>query len=150
MAHKYYKGRFHPKNPQKYVGNIDNIIWRSSWEFRVMKFLDENSSILAWNSEETVIPYISPLDNSQHRYFPDFLVRANTKTGIKTMMWEVKPQNQSDEPKMKSKITKRYITEVARYGVNQSKWRAAKKFCDDRGWEFRVITENDLFGKSAK
>jgi hypothetical protein len=72
---KYYRGRFVPHNPSKYNGNPTNIIYRSSWEFRVMRYLDENSSIVQWSSEELAIPYVSPLDGRVHRYFPDFIVK---------------------------------------------------------------------------
>ena len=150
MGHKYYQGLFQPSNPRKYFGDVKNITYRSSWERRVMAYLDESDSILAWNSEELVVPYISPLDNQKHRYFPDFLVKAKTRTGVRTMMWEVKPHIQSIPPPPPKRITRRYITEVARYGVNQAKWDAAKAFCATKGWEFIVLTEKDLFGSSAK
>ena len=150
MAHKYYQGRFKPRNPEKYTGNVNEIIYRSSWEVRVMKYLDENSAILKWCSEEIVVPYISPLDGRQHRYFPDFAVQLKTKNGIKTMLWEVKPAAQSIPPETQKKVTRKYVTEVARYGVNMAKWEAAKRYCDSRGWEFLVLTENDLFGTVAK
>jgi hypothetical protein len=41
-----YKGRFVPKNPKKYAGDANNIIWRSTWEQRVMKYLDESDSVI--------------------------------------------------------------------------------------------------------
>jgi len=25
-----------------------------------------------------------------------------------------------------------------------AKWRAANEFCEERGWDFKVLTENDL------
>jgi len=110
-----------------------------------MKQLDDNPNILEWNSEEVVIPYRSPIDNRIHRYFPDFLVKAKTKDGqIKTMLLEVKPKAQTKEPVRQKKITQRYITEVATWGKNQAKWEAALEYCNDRGWEFKLITEDDL------
>ena len=140
-----YKGRFSPKNPKKYRGDPTNIIFRSLWELRVMKYLDENTNILEWASEEIAIPYISPVDNRYHRYFPDFIVRAKTPDGsTKTMMLEVKPKNQTIEPKVQSKRTKKYLTEVMTWGVNQAKWSAAKEYCLDRGWEFKLVTEDHL------
>ena len=27
---------------------------------------------------------------------------------------------------------------------NQAKWKAAKEFCKDRLWEFKIITEKEL------
>jgi hypothetical protein len=60
------------------------------------------------------------------------------------MMLEVKPKKQTVAPAPQKRVTKRYITEVATYGVNQAKWQAAKEYCLDRGWEFKIITEDHL------
>lgn len=140
-----YSGRFIPKNPKKYMGDASNIIYRSSWECRVMEWLDRNSEILAWASEEIQIPYLSPVDSRWHRYFPDFLVRMRTKNGqLRTMMIEVKPKRQSKPPEPKTRMTKQYIQEVTTWGINQAKWKAAEEYCLDRGWEFKVITEDHL------
>lgn len=140
-----YSGRFTPSNPQKYIGDHSNIIYRSSWECKMMVWLDKNPSIVSWASEELIISYKSPVDGRWHRYFPDFLVKMRSKDGkLKTMIIEVKPKNQSQPPQPQKRVTKRYINEVATYGINQSKWKAATEYCLDRGWEFRVITEDDL------
>lgn len=140
-----YSGRFTPKNPQKYVGNHRNIIYRSSWEARVMTWLDKSPDIISWASEELVIPYISPVDGKAHRYFPDFLVKVRDKQGsFNTLLIEVKPKRQATEPVKKSRITKQYIREVVTYSVNQAKWKAANEYCLDRGWEFKILTEQDL------
>lgn len=135
-----YSGRFKPTNPNKYIGDHTNIIYRSSWECRVMSWLDKNPDIVEWGSEEIIIPYKSPVDGRYHRYFPDFIV----KTRNKTMIIEVKPDRETKEPKQRSRMTKQYIQEVATYGVNQSKWKAAEEYCLDRGWEFKIITEKHL------
>jgi hypothetical protein len=140
-----YKGKFSPKNPKKYRGDPTKIIYRSLWELRAMKSFDENINILEWCSEELAIPYISPIDNRYHRYFPDFLITMKLPNGdIKTMMLEVKPKAQTTEPKLQTKKTRRYITEVTTWGVNKSKWEAAREYCLDRGWEFKLITEVEL------
>lgn len=135
-----YSGKFKPTNPQKYIGDHTNIIYRSSWECRVMTWLDKNPDIVSWGSEELVIPYRSPVDGKCHRYFPDFIV----KTRNKTMVIEVKPERETKEPKPKKRVTKQYLQEVVTYGINQSKWKAAEEYCLDRGWEFKVITEKHL------
>ena len=139
-----YSGIFKPKNPRKYVGDHTNIIWRSTWECRVMTWLDTNPNVISWASEELIIPYVSPVDGRWHRYFPDFLVKVNTQQGPKTMLIEVKPKKQTQPPKQQKRVTKKYITEVATWGVNQAKWKAAEEYCLDRGWEFKVITEDHL------
>ena len=45
----------------------------------IMSFLDNNTNVLEWSSEEHIIPYRSPLDGKVHRYFPDFFVKKNYK-----------------------------------------------------------------------
>jgi len=110
-----------------------------------MDWLDKNPNVVSWASEELVIPYISPVDQRWHRYFPDFLVKVKDKNGTtKTIMIEVKPKRQTKPPVPQKRATKRYITEVKTWGVNQSKWKAANEYCLDRGWEFRLVTEDDL------
>jgi hypothetical protein len=140
-----YKGRFTPKNPQKYAGDPTNIIYRSLWERKVMNWLDTNSAVLVWSSEEIAIPYLSPVDGRVHRYFPDFKMKARGVDGnTKTMILEVKPKKETREPEKQKRITKRYITEVVTWGKNQAKWKAAREYCLDRGWEFKLITEDEL------
>jgi hypothetical protein len=139
-----YKGWFNPKNPSKYKGDSKNVIYRSSWELKVMKWLDENPSVLWWASEELVIKYRSPVDQKIHRYFPDFVVRLRQKDGKEnTVVIEIKPYKQTMMPVQKRK-TKKFLQEVATYAINQEKWRAADLFCKEHGWQFKVLTEKDL------
>jgi len=139
-----YKGRFIPKNPQKYAGDVSNIIWRSTWERQVMNWLDLSDNVVYWSSEELVIKYYSPVDNKIHRYFPDFIVKIKKRDGmVMTHVIEVKPEYQTRQPTQKKK-TKRFIEESITYVVNQSKWKAAEEFCKDRGWVFQVLTEKHL------
>jgi len=130
------KGFFKPKNPQKYKGDPTNIVYRSGWELKLMLYLD---------SEEIVIPYRSPIDNKIHRYFPDFIVTKINKEGKKeTALIEVKPYKQTIPPTKQSNITRKYLTEVKNWGVNEAKWNAAKSYCEDRGWSFHIFTEKEL------
>jgi hypothetical protein len=139
-----YKGTFLPKNPSKYNGNSKNIIYRSNWELRVMKYFDDHPNVIWWASEELQIPYVSPVDNRTHRYFPDFIVKMRLKDGkLITYILEVKPLAQTKMPVQKRK-TKRFIQEAATYAVNQEKWRAADLFCREHGWQFKIITEKEL------
>lgn len=138
----YRQGIFRPKNPEKYLGNVKNIVYRSSYELMYMKYLDIHEGVVGWSSEELVIHYVSPVDSQFHRYFPDFKVQTKTNTFI----IEIKPHSQSLPPKVQKKKTKKYLTEVMTYGVNQAKWNAAEEYCKKRGWIFRVVTEKDLFG----
>ena len=148
------KSIFIPKNPKKYVGNASNIICRSSWERVFCERCDTNDNIVTWASEEFSIPYISPLDNKRHRYYPDFLIKVKESDGkYKKYLIEIKPKKQTIKPKMKSdskqrtRVTKTYTNEMKNYAVNVAKWNAAIEFCKDNSLEFRVITEDHLYGK---
>ena len=137
---RYKQGKYIPRASRKYKGDPRNINYRSSWEYKFMKWCESTSSVLEWGSEEIAIPYISPVDGRSHRYFPDFYV----KIGKKKYIVEVKPFRQTQEPKTQKRHTKRYITEVLTWGVNKAKWKAARKFCDTHSWEFMLITEKEL------
>ena len=140
-----YKGFFKPKNPQKYRGDPTNIIYRSGWELKLMLYLDEHKEVVSWGSEELIIPYRSPIDGKVHRYFPDFIVTKINKQGLReTAIIEVKPKKQTVPPQKQSKVTKRYLTEVKNWGINEAKWKAATEFCKDRGWSFHIFTEQEL------
>jgi hypothetical protein len=139
-----YKGKFTPQNPKKYNGNPDNIIYRSSWELRCMKWFDDNPNIIWWSSEELAIPYYSPVDKRMHRYFPDFIIKVKRKDDtIMTYVVEVKPEAQTKKPIQKRK-TKNFLRESITYVVNQMKWKAADEFCHAHGWQFKIVTEKDL------
>lgn len=135
----YHKRKFKPINPQKYAGDHTNIIMRSSWETRFAIWCDTNPSIIKWSSEETVIPYVSPIDNRIHRYFVDFKIQ----TSKGTYLVEIKPEQQT-KPPVGTRKTKRFLTEAATYMVNQAKWQYAKKYAEDRNWKFMIITEKEL------
>jgi hypothetical protein len=140
-----YKGFFKPKNPAKYKGDPTNIIYRSSWECKLMGYLDNHPDILEWSSEEFCIPYRSPVDNRIHRYFPDFKVKKKLSDNLsETIVIEVKPKSQSVPPVLKSQPKKRYLKEVMTYGINEAKWKAAMEYCKDRKWKFMVMTEQEL------
>jgi CRISPR/Cas system CMR-associated protein Cmr5 small subunit len=141
----FHKRIYKPIYPQKYVGDLTNIIMRSSWETKFAIWCDKNPSVIKWSSEETVIPYISPIDNRAHRYFIDFKIQIRNNDGnIKTYLVEIKPDSQTKPPSRTSRKTKRYIQEVMTWGVNDAKWKAANTYAKDRGWEFIVLTENHL------
>ena len=140
-----YKGKYQPSNPKKYKGDPTNIIYRSLWERKMMRYCDLNENVLEWQSEEFCIPYRSPIDNRIHRYFPDFFIKYRDSDGkIKSSLIEVKPLRQTTPPPKPKRQTKGYIREAYEYARNQAKWEAAKEWCLDRGYEFRVFTEKEL------
>lgn len=139
------KGPFKPNNPEKYKGNVKEIIYRSSWELKLMREFDADPEVIKWGSETIIIPYRSPVDNKIHRYFVDFIVTKINKQGIvETTLIEVKPSKQRMPPKVPKKKTKNYLMESITYAVNLAKWKAAEEYCKDRKWKFEIRDERDL------
>lgn len=135
-----YSGKYKPKNPAKYKGDPSNVVFRSMWERYCFVWLDENSDIVSWSSEEVVIPYFYDVDKRYHRYFIDLKF---TTTKNETFIVEVKPHKETEPPKRPDK-TKRYLNEAMTYVKNQNKWKAAETFAKDNGWKFMIWTEKEL------
>lgn len=140
---KYHQGLFKARNPQKYMGDVNNIQYRSGWEFSFMMKLDHDPNVLKWASEEMHVPYISAVDKKRHRYFPDFIVQKKTDKGIQTFMIEIKPLSQTKIPK-KTKNRKKALNETTTFITNQCKWLAAEEYCKRHGMIFQILTEKDL------
>lgn len=147
-----YKGRFKPKNPSKYKGDPTKIVYRSLWELKFFKFVDEHPDIIWWSSEETSIPYLSPIDGKYHRYFPDVILKKKIdETTQEVLMIEIKPEKQTMPPDIAKKnktptgrVSTRYLREVKTWGINDAKWAAARKYCEQKGWKFVIMTEKNL------
>ena len=146
-AKEIYKGKFIPKNYSKYLGNVTNITYRSSYELKFMNWCDKNESVTGWVSEEIAIPYRNPMDNRIHKYFVDFYVEVTDKTGHKKVyLIEVKPKRFTKPPEKRRK-TKRYLQEVANYAVNEAKWKSAEIFCKEKNLDFVCLCLRDSFLK---
>lgn len=141
---RYHQGKYKVKHPEKYKGDPTDVIYRSSWELKFMNWCDANSAVIEWSSETTVIPYVCPTDNRMHRYFIDFKIKVRTKDGIKTYLVEIKPEKQTMPPATPKRKTKQYIHEVMTWGKNDAKWKYAREYCKDRGYEFIILTEKHL------
>jgi hypothetical protein len=143
---KHYKqGIYKPLFPEKWKGNLGNIVYRSGLELKFFRALENNRNVLQIASEEVVVPYISPIDNRKHRYFLDLWIRLKDSSGtIRTYLVEIKPESQTKQPKKSKVINESYINKVNTFLVNQAKWDAAKQYCVERGWDFVILTEKDL------
>lgn len=144
MAYKYKQGKFVPKNPQKYRGNTNNIVYRSGLELRFFNLFDTNPNVIEWASEEIYIPYFDPLTKKTRRYFVDIYIKVKTSDGAeKKFLIEIKPNSQTKPPR-KKKNDYQYQMEVFEYTKNKAKWDAATEFCNKRGIEFKILTEKNL------
>jgi hypothetical protein len=145
MSLKFSKGVYTIKHPEKYVGN-KSPIYRSSWEFTVMSFFDNNPAVQQWSSEPIKIPYKDPLTGKHTVYVPDFLCTYIDKNNKKhAELWEVKPARQS----IIEKVGKNPYDQ-AQYVKNQAKWAAAAQWCQQQGVKFRIINEGDIFHNPSK
>ena len=141
-----YNGKYRLRHPKKYKGDPTNIVYRSLWERKFMNYCDLTENVSEWQSEEFWIPYRSPIDNRVHRYFPDFYIKYKDSSGKRrSVVIEVKPKSQTKMPPQNpKKRTKSWAYSVRTYAVNQAKWKAAREFCADCNFEFKIMTEDNL------
>tara|TARA_B100000579_G_scaffold308519_1_gene258238 strand:- start:134 stop:598 length:465 start_codon:yes stop_codon:yes gene_type:complete len=141
-----YKGKYTPENPSKYMGDSTNIVYRSMWERRCMKYFDINPSVLQWASEEIAIPYYNTAQKKVRRYFPDFLIKVKDKNGQeKTHLIEVKPSKDLRPPtNTQGKRKSTVLYEMKAYQMNRDKFASARKWCDEKGIQFDIWTEKHL------
>jgi len=132
---KTYSGKYKVKYPEKYNGDHTKVTYRSYWEKQTFKWIEKQSWVKWWNSEETIIPYICSTDKKPHRYFIDLTIK---RMDGKVVLVEIKPAQQTQPPKRKN------LNEALAYMKNTSKWKYAKRYCDDRGYKFEIWTENTL------
>lgn len=149
----YTQGVFKPAHPEKCVNcQVGKPPFaRSSYEMRFFNWCDMNENVVKWASELIEIPYINGIDNKQHRYYPDVYIEVKTHDGkIEKFLVEIKPKSKLSppkEPKRKTrKSTETYKTLVAEYVMNRCKWDAALRYSKMRDINFRLITEDHIFG----
>ena len=139
MTRSYVQGEYKPINPGKYVGTYP-IIFRSSWEHKVMVMFDTNPNISSWASESLKIPYQNPFTGKYTVYVPDFVVTyVDAKGNQKAEIIEVKPAKETFLEQAKSQRAK------AAVALNTFKWAAAQAFAKSHGMTFRVMNEGNIF-----
>ena len=145
---RFKQGIFTPRNPKKFIGT--RAVYRSSFELRFMQWADHNDNVLEWSSEQIIIPYISPVDGRAHRYYVDNFVVIREGDKIKRYLVEIKPFSQTQPPRTSPRKRKATIIyEQTQWLVNQAKWAAAQKYARDKGAEFIILTERELFANKA-
>ena len=146
--------KYTPVNGEKYMGKTRFAVCRSSWEISMCRWLDANQGVLQWKSEPFGIPYIDPSQRDKkgqpkrRNYYPDYIAKIQSKRGgVQIWLIEVKPFNQTIPPRKGRKSQKTQLYEARTYEINQAKWRAAKAYCNSKGWLFKIITEKELLIK---
>ena len=136
----YLQGLYKPQHPEKFKGDIKGIVYRSSWELKYLRMIDTDPNVVACSSEEVIIPY-RDYNGKLRRYFMDFYVKYADGREI---LVEIKPYIQTIAPVPGKKKRKTLMREALTYGINQLKWEAARKYAAKKGWEFVILTENQL------
>lgn len=88
-------------------------VYRSSYELKYFKLLDNDQNVATYESEFTSIPY--ELDGKSRHYVPD--VHVTYVDGSQCLV-EIKPRSMRDIP------------------MNVAKREAAIRYCDENGWKY--------------
>lgn len=133
---RYQQGYINPKSCKKLFPEMvrDKIIYRSSYEKKFIIWLESNKDVKYWGSECICIPYYF-IDEKMHKYYPDYFIEMNDGTHI---VIEIKPSNQTIKPINEN------CWAYKEYIKNMCKWRATKEFCDNKGYEFKILTEKTI------
>ena len=152
MPRGWKKGHYTVLHPKKYIGDVLDVIYRSSWEQEAFKICDNNPYVLEWGSEIIKIPYFVPTQRGTPRqkiYVPDiYVVTQNAHGDVHRKLIEIKPYKQTQPTRAKKPATRLY--EQKTLAINKLKWAAAVEWCSTRNIEFLVTTERELFGNRGK
>ena len=145
MIPRFARGKFSPKNKEKYVGT-KTPTYRSSWEHSFMRLCDEHPNVYKWASESIKIPYRHPFTGKYTVYVPDFFVVYIDKNGRKNAeLIEVKPKSQTSIVDAgKSTAKKKQAV------INMAKWEAANAYANQNKIRFRVLSEEQLFHNGTR
>lgn len=133
---RYKQGYIDPQSCKKVFEQLsrDRIIYRSSYEFKFIMWLENSDKVSRWGSECIKIPYLW-VDGTTHSYYPDYFVEMVDGT---KMLVEIKPHNQTQKPLNEN------CWGAKEYAKNMCKWKAAQEFCQKKGFIFKVLTEKTI------
>ena len=138
--------RYVPKNKKKYIGK-EYPICRSGLEKAFCEIIDNDPKVVEWSSESFFISYM--FQNKKRKYFPDFYVKIKSPLGgEEKWIVEIKSHKETSPPtKGKRKSRKTMLNEKVTWEKNSAKWKAARRYCEKLGFEFKIITEKHIFKK---
>lgn len=144
------QGYFKPKHPEKYKGDQTKIIYRSGWEFKFLKFCDENQMVLEYSSEPFAVDYWNSVSRKHSKYWIDGWMKTRNASGqTKEWMIEIKPNKFISPPAAPKRLTEAqtysYVRHAKQYLINTDKFNAARAYAKAHNMKFGIITENFLF-----
>ena len=164
---KTKQGYYKVTNKEKYIGDPELIIYRSSWEFGFCKYCDMSPSVKRWSSEPISIPYYdrvskleecaklgldpnNPSNWEVKNYNTDFWYEVDTGNGkTEKIFVEIKPSYKlkkpippkGDAPLKEQRI---FVKNAKEYLTNEAKFAALKEWAHQHGAKFYVFTEHTL------
>lgn len=137
---RYKQGYVNPKACKKLYESQENrpIIYRSSYERRFIQWLETSRQVVRWGSECVSIPYVSPIDNKTHTYYPDYIMELDNG---ETVLVEIKPWHETQPPPAGTPQNTYVWTTWVR---NSAKWDAALRFAAKHGMKFKIFTEHTI------
>lgn len=137
LYNRYKQGYINPLSCKKLFESERNkpIIYRSSWEKRFIIWCESCKKVKHWGSECVGIPYILPIDNKTHTYYPDFVVEMDNGD---VLIVEIKPLNQIEQPANDNSYA------MMTWLKNCSKWNAVKEVCKQKNYKFCILTEKTI------
>jgi hypothetical protein len=158
----YHQGNYIPVNKDKLLklNNEGGVYFRSSLEKKIMVWLDNSKNIRLWSAEHLAIPYqLTHNVNGvpilkTHTYYPDFYYElVKEDESVKKVVVEVKPQSEysdailftegkftiPENASLKKLRNVEYRFKMAQ--KNAEKWKTMIKWCNKKGFEFIIITE---------
>ena len=160
---KYHGGNYIPQNKDKVIklNTEGGLYYRSSWEKKIMFWLDNNEKITKWGAECLQIPYqMTHFDNGdakikKHVYHVDFYYEMRIDGVLKQIVVEVKPKKEYNMvialnegkllvPEKGTKKLKNFEYDLKMAYKNKNKWETMINWCNKKGYEFIIITEDHL------
>lgn len=164
---KTKQGYYRVANKDKYIGDPELVIYRSSWEYAFCKYCDMSPSVKRWSSEPIQIPYYdrvskleecaklgldpnNPSNWEVKNYNTDFWYEMDKGDGESEKIFvEIKPAYKLKKPippQEDSPLkTQRTFNKAAKeYLINEAKFAALKAWAEKNGSKFYVFTEHTL------
>ena len=142
-----YGGKYKIKKPEKYIGDTDDVNYRSLWEKAAFRWCERNPRVKKWGSEVVKLDYLCGTDKRVHKYFVDLFIEWSD--GSKSIV-EIKPEREQKPPVKRKRQTKKYIQEAMAYVRNESKWRVASAWAKKMGYKWEIWGESALKSKGIK
>lgn len=121
-----YRDRVSGRGVYKHTGTYEQtIVYHSKLELAFLLWCVDNQKQVV--RCDFSVPYVDPVDNKEHDYYPDFIVDVNTIVEVKGQRWiDASPT------------------------TYQAKIEALAKYCVVNGQPYRVVLDGDLKGYAKK